>query len=291
MTTPLSEEEKQELGDLYHSGMKLRDIFRYFSDKTEGQIRGNLTRLQLHRPLTPEKVKGLRKDNYSVVQGRTIYLNRVRTASEAPDLLVSGRRQRKLGTSVTKGRLKGFPIYYLTLEERATCPETCKHWYTCYGNGMPWAWRHQAGTELEYRLENELESLQNKHPTGFLVRLHVLGDFYSVDYVHQWGRWLDRFSALYIFGYTAWSKRTEIGQALAQLTESRWERFSLRWSHGNGEPGSTTTLWEYPPVAPLKRSVLICPLQTRKTRNCGTCGLCWAVAAKDKIIAFVAHGS
>ena len=25
-------------------------------------------------------------------------------------------------------------MYTVTLEERATCPKTCKHWYDCYGN-------------------------------------------------------------------------------------------------------------------------------------------------------------
>ncbi len=38
----------------------------------------------------------------------------------------------KLGKKVTRGILKGMPIYTVTLEERSTCSETCAHWFTCY---------------------------------------------------------------------------------------------------------------------------------------------------------------
>ncbi len=41
----------------------------------------------------------------------------------------------KLGKKVTKGIYKGYPIFTLTLEERKTCPRSCKHWNNCYGDG------------------------------------------------------------------------------------------------------------------------------------------------------------
>jgi hypothetical protein len=51
-----------------------------------------------------------------------------------------------------------------------------------YGNSMNWARRIKHGREFEERLWEELADKQAKHPRGFLVRLHILGDFYSTDY-------------------------------------------------------------------------------------------------------------
>ena len=48
--------------------------------------------------------------------------------------------------------------------------------------------RYNADDELIAMMESELHDLQAKYPNGFLVRLHVLGDFYSVSYVAQWAK-------------------------------------------------------------------------------------------------------
>jgi hypothetical protein len=111
------------------------------------------------------------------------------------------------------------PIYTLTLEERASCPLTCKHWRSCYGNGMMVASRVQAGPELEARLEREIEVLDVRHVKGFVVRLHVLGDFYSVEYVELWRRLLRQYSTMRIWGYTARidAKNDPIAAALARF--------------------------------------------------------------------------
>src|SRR5262249_24053099 len=102
-----------------------------------------------------------------------------------------------------KGRWRGFAAYMLTLEERATCPTTCRHLRSCYGNKMHLAQRMQAGSDLEWRLVREVALLHIDHPDGFAVRLHELGDFYSVEYVELWGRLLERYPGLHIWGYTA----------------------------------------------------------------------------------------
>ena len=106
----------------------------------------------------------------------------------------------KLGKKVTKGIFKDMPIFTVTLEERATCSDTCLHWWTCYGNNMPFATRYEANDALTDAMEIELEELNRKHKNGFLVRLHVLGDFYSVEYVELWDKWLDQFDNLYVYG-------------------------------------------------------------------------------------------
>lgn len=57
----------------------------------------------------------------ALVEGRTIFPSTVVAPADSPRLLVSGTNQRKIGRIVSKGRWKGFPLYTLTLEERATC--------------------------------------------------------------------------------------------------------------------------------------------------------------------------
>ena len=98
----------------------------------------------------------------------------------ADNFFTSGRHNRKIGQTVMKGRLKGFPIYQLSLEERATCPRDCTHWLDCYGNTMGWGRRVKHGPELEAALPGEVQAFSEQHPAGFLLRLHGLGDFYSV---------------------------------------------------------------------------------------------------------------
>lgn len=172
----------------------------------------------------------------AAVEGRTLFRHTV----VEPDLtrnriLVSGWNNAKVGKWVEKGRWAGMPIWCLTLEERATCPQSCHHWLTCYGNGMNWARRNRPGEALERGLEIELAGLQRKHPRGFVVRLHILGDFYSIGYVEAWGRFLDTFPALRVFGFTARLPGTPIGNAVQDLARRRWDRFAIRVSQPAGE--------------------------------------------------------
>ena len=103
--------------------------------------------------------------------------------------VIKKSKNKKLGKKVTKGIFKNMPIYTVTLEERATCSNTCEHWKTCYGNNMPFATRYKADNALTDAMEIELEELNRKHKNGFLVRLQVLGDFYSLDYCGKWCTW------------------------------------------------------------------------------------------------------
>ena len=81
--------------------------------------------------------------------------------------------------------------------------------------------RVEAGPELEARLEREIEVLDVRHGGGFVVRLHVLGDFYSVEYVGLWRRLLRQYPTLRVFGYTARidAKNYLIAAALASAAD------------------------------------------------------------------------
>lgn len=288
-----TEADNKKFSDMFYARAPRRKFNTMFPGLTEGQYRGRLVRLQLHRAPDPSRVRGLAVDHTAIITGRTLFPGRVRRAQDAPSLLAPGAWQKKLGGMVTRGKLSGYPIYSLTLEERATCPRTCHHWQSCMGNSMQWAWRHKPGAELELRLETDLIYLQRQHPKGFLVRLHILGDFYSVEYVNRWAGWLARFPALHVFGYTAWPRETPIGGAVATLARRQWDRFAIRLSAT--EPGSehAITLWEWSDderKTQAARGVIVCPVETHQTRDCGSCGLCWADTTRSRTIGFIAHG-
>lgn len=200
-----------------------------------------------------------------------------------------GDNQRKLGGRVTKGAWKHMPIYSLTLEERASCPETCKMWFACYGNNMGHAKRYRHGEELLIQLADDLDALNRAYPDGFVVRLHILGDFWSADYVKFWDVALHTFDGLRVFGYTAWPRDSEIGSAIHRLRTKMWDRFAVRTSGAKSGPrtmvvdgGQCTSMY-------MRDNPILCPVQEGRTKNCGTCGLCWAPAAKDRPIAFHQH--
>jgi hypothetical protein len=210
---------------------------------------------------------------------RSIFTSRVFDPSEVVRVLKTGHQSRKIGKFVTKGPRRGWPLFTLTLEERVTCPRSCKAWAFCYGNSMQAAERIVAGPELEEALWNELLALQFAHPGGFMVRLHVLGDFYSPAYVRLWQRALQAFPALHVFGFTARLPGTEIGDALLALTR-QWDRFAIRFSGFDGpELGSQLMPDAHPRAIP-------CPAQTDATDCCATCGLCWQ---SRRSIAFTKH--
>ena len=220
-------------------------------------------------------------NNPAIRDSRTVFPTQVVHPSMAPRLLVSGHNSRKIGSLVTKGRWRGFRIYTLTLEERATCPASCLEWRTCYGNNMHWARRHIAGIALEQKLGVELKALAKQHPRGFVVRLHVLGDFYSPDYVRFWRDALDKTPQLHIFGYTARAPESDIGAEILSMTQRPDDRCWIRFS--GLDAGGLGSL-----VIDHKRQSkhVVCPAQLEKTDCCATCALCWTM---DRTVEFLRH--
>lgn len=225
-----------------------------------------------------KRAVSLAADHPAIVEGRPLFDTAVHP-SLSPRLLVAGFNSRKIGGKVQIGRWKGFPVYTLTLEERVTCPRSCEQWRACYGNNMHWARRHTHGQALETKLGLELRALARKHPRGFVVRLHVLGDFYSPEYVKLWINALDSIPSLHLFGYTARHPRDEIGRGILVMNVSPrcWIRFS---GHNLGAQGA---------VVIAHQSVsehVVCPAQTGATDCCSTCGLCWTM---EKTVEFLQH--
>jgi len=211
----------------------------------------------------------------------TRFLKSIKNPSEAK-VLKPGRNNKKLGYKITKGKWKGKYLYSLTLTERSTCPVSCHHWDDCYGNNMPFA--HRFDTEgLIDRLKEEIPQLIEKHKKGIVLRLHILGDFYSTEYAHFWRDMLLKYDSLCIFGYTAREISEPIGKAI-WLNNIRFsDRHVVRYSRNI----ETTDLgiW-YAAEESFEGNAFDCPEQSGKVKSCADCGLCWVA---QKTVRFRSH--
>lgn len=219
----------------------------------------------------------------------TIFPSRVFEPDASESLLKDGCNASKIGGDVLVGWLKGARIYTLTLEERATCPRVCAHWQSCYGNSMPHARRWQHGPALMSQLEREIADLCQRHER-VLIRLHVLGDFWSAEYVNLWARALDRHANLFAFGFTAHKPGTVIGDYIAAVRGLHPDRFWMRHSDMTGPWGTFTV--DFPTQQKRIGDAIVCPEQRDgmeggpRGRHCGNCGVCWSSAAP---IVFITH--
>lgn len=141
--------------------------------------------------------------------------------------------------------------------------------------------RRVHGPDFERRLWDELAAKQEAHPDGFLVRLHILGDFYSVEYAQLWAEALEAYPALHVFGYTARSPESDIGQVVCELLGYKKDRFHVRFSGWDGPSDGSVVIDS---VAQTEH--VVCPAQLGKTECCATCALCWH---SDRTIAFLRH--
>lgn len=229
----------------------------------------------------------LKPTTAAAIEGRTIHPKRRRAPDSIARILQPVSSNAKLGkgrATITRGAWRGFPLFSLTLEERATCPRSCPQWLSCYGNNMRFATRVQHGAALQRALRWELRDLAYRYPNGFAVRLHILGDFYSVAYARFWRAQLHEIPQLHLYGYTHRDPRSTIGGILHEMNISPrcWIRFSDYFDSGAvyGLTASVVQQW------PTKPDGIPCPEQTGKTESCLTCGLCWA--ARKRIL-FLAH--
>lgn len=291
--------EKQSMskiaGDLGITEGKLRTHLRvigvYRPDKGGGRRGPAKSRVSAAQPRNP---CSLPLDHPAVVDGRTLYRNGDIRDPALTDrcVLIEGKNNAKLGSQVKVGRLAGLTIYHLSLEERATCPRSCEQWRTCYGNGMHLAARHQHGPALEDALRRDVPALLAKHKRGILVRLHTLGDFYSLDYVRCWGELLAAHPRLHAWGYTRRRRNDadQIGEALGRLRDLYWDRFAMRFSNLTG-PRNSAVLKGHS-SAPRIGDAFICKQEWAAQNgdltsiNCGTCAACWE---SDDPVVFVEH--
>jgi hypothetical protein len=214
---------------------------------------------------------------------RSLFFRKGTRPVDDKPVLVSGHNSAKIGRDVRKGALRGAHIFYLALEERATCPRTCHHWYDCYGNGMPFAKRieHNDQDALHAAIERDVAHYTRKG-RAIVIRLHVLGDFFNERYVRLWAGILALNPRVTIYGYTAWPPDSEIGKEIQALKSVYGLRFAIRWSGRVGQWGAM----DIRKAEDVPEGAFICPEQTGKTKACATCALCWST---DKPVAFMDH--
>jgi len=218
-----------------------------------------------------------------------------------------GDKGHKVPTTI-KGRWLNMPIFSLTLVERETCPPYCKFIRLCYGNDMILAHRYQITDEVLDLIEGQLQSLNRIHKFGFIVRLHVLGDFDTPEYAAFWNMCLSFYKRLHIWGYTARLKfspvderynpiDSQIFSIVESMNKNHSDRCLIRFSGYEDNPEEVDYRVALSESEPLAQKLLkegkatICPYQIkhektgqRLTSSCSSCGLCWNDKVKRAII-------
>src|SRR5690606_37043752 len=131
----LSREQAEESARAYaekHGNRHTRKAYAALGDDTTFsrfvKIKGVL------RPVHPKQL-AFDARHPAFVEGRSMFSRKgVKTLDQLSNLLVSGYNNVKIGNDVRKGLFRGYRIFTLTLEERATCPRSCANWTSCYGN-------------------------------------------------------------------------------------------------------------------------------------------------------------
>lgn len=218
-----------------------------------------------------------------ILPPRTIYQKNVKAPHS--NMLKPGKNNKKLGGKVSVKMWQGKPLFSLTLEERKTCPTTCEQWDTCYGRSMPFAHRFDhTSPDFLPLLEEQLDTLLAKHEQGVVVRLHVLGDFYSEEYVEFWERKIMANGSLSVYGYTHHDPHSLIGNKIGHINATFPDQFNVRWSD---DPDMDNAAIVYKEKEDVPLGQVICPEQLGATPSCADCGLCWAM--KDRPVAFLEH--
>jgi hypothetical protein len=239
----------------------------------------------------PKQYRGLAE---AVTRGGTIYPSRVLPIGAEARVLKRGDSNAKLGDTVAVEMWRWMPLFSLTLEERRTCPRGCPFYavvrvgdrdFSCYGNGMRAARRWQHGPELIRQITRELDLLQCLYPSGFVIRVHVLGDFYSEDYARFWVDALHRFSGLRLFGFTARPETSPIWSVLAEGNRLYPDRCRIRGSNRGGPMGTRVIAGEHD----MRSGEVVCPATQHRNPNacCAACGMCWS--RPNLGVCFVAH--
>jgi len=218
----------------------------------------------------------------------TIYPKSIKTpVGHKFKLLKPGSNNKKLGNIVTAKKWTGKRMFSLTLVERVTCPESCHHWDDCYGNNMPFAHRFNT-IGLLHTLEDEVAALSKKYPEGIVIRLHVLGDFYSISYVAFWERILELYPNVCIYGYTArWYE--PIQKAIAAMNRKWSNRCVIRYSRNRAYIPNDDILrdsWKFAAEESYVGPTFTCPEQLGTLPDCASCGACWIA---NKTVKFLSH--
>lgn len=218
----------------------------------------------------------LKPDNPVLAQAITIHPKARRSPTDTT-LLKSVAGNKKMGKGdnvISKGHWAGMPMFQLSLEERATCPLTCSQWASCFANNTAFAHRiDHTHPEFIDILAAEIKVLAMKFRHGFVIRPHVIGDYFSAEYAAFWIEQTALYPNLHIFGFTHWERDSVIGRMIMEWNKN--DRVWVRFSDQGGEMSAN-----------VEGEGFDCPEQTGKTESCLTCGACWS---STKAVRFKQH--
>lgn len=238
----------------------------------------------------------MNKTQLAIAENRALFPTTVKSVMDGmgkTERALKISTNKKLGVKVLVKRYKDFPMVSLTLEERATCTKHCIFYDGCYGDNMPFATRYKIDASLLVQIEEDLIFYSKKYPLGFLVRLHVLGDFDSPEYVLFWERMLEKYKPLHIFGYTSRHEdipdnlSKSIGIEIDRLRSLYGFRFAVRDSNCSTHNFTALSMDTQLAKDKLKaKELFVCPEQTGHVKGCVDCGLCWT---SEKAVGFINH--
>lgn len=216
---------------------------------------------------------------------RTIFLKNVH--EPADNMIKSAKYNKKLGKTYDKVQIKkwkGASMMALTLEERKSCTPNCAVYDVCFGNNMPFAKRYDhTHPDFLPSLRRSIHAVAGKGKP-IVLRLHVLGDFFSRGYVDFWHEILDTYPNINAFGYTHHAHDdNDIGSSISKLNALFPERFAVRHSGDMNTKFRTRVIKDGESVLPGE---IICPEELGKTTGCTTCGICWS---SQKPVVFLEH--
>ena len=109
----------------------------------------------------------------------------------------------------------------------------------------------------------EINVLAKRYRYGFVIRPHVLGEYFSAEYAAFWIEQTTLYSNLHVFGFTHWERDSVIGRMIMEWNKN--DRVWVRFSDQGGEMSAN-----------VEGEGFDCPEQTGKTESCLTCGACWS---------------
>lgn len=108
-------------------------------------------------------------------------------------------------------------------------------------------------------------------------RLHVIGDFYSVEYVEKWIDIVERLPNVIFFGSTRSWRCEFLAEAMKRFRdiENVYMKASIDFTDTLQPESCGWNVWS------VEGKGIICPHDEGKVENCFFCGLCWKLQGVD----------
>jgi len=199
------------------------------------------------------------------------------------DLFGEAKAEAKESARISRWNTKVGVLPSFSLPVLKTCPgktDCCSR--LCYGlNGrflLP-LMREIHQTNLEASRQTAFVqriARQIKKTRSRVFRLHVVGDFYSVEYVERWLEIADRLPDVKFFGSTRSWRVPNLSDAVKRLRDlpNVYLRASIDPSHPD-KPSSSWGVWS------IEGKGDPCPHDYSSVDNCTVCRKCWQFKDSD----------